>query len=181
MWDILKQEFFGDKKVITVKLQTLCSQFEGLATAKKESIQGYLSKVSAIIGQMKIYGDTITDETIVGKLLRSLHKDYSSVVTAILESKDLSTYTFDELMSSLISHEERMSKSDDNAEEKAFQVKGEPSNIGRTEFTGGRTQGRGGFRGRGRGGSKGRGPGQYGSQRQSKSNVQCYYCKNIWS
>lgn len=145
----------------------------------KESVQGFLSRVSDMVIQMRIYGENITNETIVGKVLRSLHNDYKYIVTAILESKDLSTYSFDELMSSLIAHEERMSKSEENVEEKAFQVKGETFNRERIESTGGRGQGRGGFRGRGRG--RGRGRSQFGSQQQPRSNVQCYYCKKFGS
>lgn len=174
-WEILKQEFFGDKKVITVKLQTLRSQFENLAMKDKESVQRFLSRVSEIVSQMKIYGDNITSETIVGKVLRSLHYDYRHIVTAILESKDLSTYTFDELMSSLIAHEERLSMSIVNAEEKAFQVKGELVNKDKQDFHGSKGQNRGGFRGRGRG----KGRGQFVGQRQFKSNIQCYYCKKF--
>ncbi|XP_056692269.1 uncharacterized protein [Spinacia oleracea] len=44
-WEIIKQEYFGDKKVIAVKLQTLRTQFESLTMTKKESFQDYLSKV----------------------------------------------------------------------------------------------------------------------------------------
>lgn len=175
-WEILKKEYFGDKKVIAVKLQTLHSSFENMAMQDKETVQSFLSRVSDIVSQMRIYGDTITNETIVSKVLRCLHKmkDYKHVVTAILESKDLSTYTFDELMSSLMAHEERMDKStDEDVKEKAFQVKGKMSK-GRY-YDGGRGRGSSG-RGRGQGceESGGRGSGQ---GRSSMSSVQCYYCK----
>ena len=45
-------------------------------------------------------------------MLRCLgkEKNYKHVVTAILESKDLSTYIFYELMSSLMAHEEIIDK-----------------------------------------------------------------------
>lgn len=98
------------------------------------------------------------------------------MVAAIEESKDMSNYTFDELMCSLLAHEARIKKNDDaTEEEKAFQVKGESSFKGRNENSGGKS--RGGFRGRGRGGGRGRG--QSSDQRHYKSNLQCHYCKKF--
>ena len=41
----------------------------------------------------------------MSKVLRSLTKGFVHVVAAIEESKDLYTYDFDELMSSLLAHE----------------------------------------------------------------------------
>ena len=94
-WEIIKHEHFGDKKVISVKLQYLRSSFDNLSHKEKEPVQSYLSRVSG------------------------------HVVAAIEESLDFSTYTFDELMCSLITHEEKILCYDDKVEEKAFQVKGE--------------------------------------------------------
>ena len=44
-WEILKQEYFGDKKAIVVKLQTLHSSFENMTMQDKESVQNFLSRV----------------------------------------------------------------------------------------------------------------------------------------
>jgi len=78
---------------------------------------------------MKTYGENISNETIVSKVLRSLTKDYDHVVAVIEESKDLSTYNFDALMSSLLAYEARVSRHYEKVEENAFQVKGEFSNT----------------------------------------------------
>ncbi|GKB63153.1 retrovirus-related pol polyprotein from transposon TNT 1-94 [Tanacetum coccineum] len=101
-WEILKQEFLGDRKVITVKLQTLCQEFETLKMKDNESVQDYLSRVFGIVNQMKSYGENVTDEITISKVLRSLSSNFDHVVAAIEESKDLLVYTFDELMSYLI-------------------------------------------------------------------------------
>lgn len=136
-WEILRTEFYGDKQVIDVKLQTLHSDFTTLTMKENEPIQGFLSRVSGIVSHMKTYVEIITDETIVSKVLRSLNSDYKYIVTTILESKDLSTYTFDELMSSLLSHGERFKPSATN-DEKALQVKEESSFKGKNEYSGDR-------------------------------------------
>lgn len=167
-WEILKQEYFGDDKVITVKLQTLRRDFETLFMNENESVQGYLSRTSAIVNRMRSYGEKIDNQIVVSKVLRSLTTKFEHVVTAIEESKDLSTYSFDELMSSLQAHEDRLNRSHEKVQEKAFQVKGEFSYKGKAENSAGRGHGRGNFRGRGRGGS-GRGRNQVGEFRQSRA------------
>lgn len=47
------------------------------------------------------------------------------MIEAIEESKDLSKFSFDELIGSLQSHESRINKSIERTEEQAFQVKEE--------------------------------------------------------
>lgn len=146
------------------------------------------------MNQMKAYGKFPTNESIMSKVLRSLSSRLEYVVPTIIESNDLSTYTFDEMMSLLMAHEDRFSKANEKAEEKAFQVKGESSEKGRSGYYGGRgyDRGRGGFHGRCRGYGRGRGyfgdqnqnQGSYGDQShqnsQFKRNIQCRYCKKFW-
>jgi len=70
----LKQEFFGNKKAITIKLQTLCHEFETLTMKEKEFVQEFLS-MSRIISQMKTYSEKVSNETIVNEVLNSLIKN----------------------------------------------------------------------------------------------------------
>lgn len=124
-WKILKKEFQGSAKVITVKLQTYRRDFETLSMRSNESVQTYLSKFSSLVNQMNSYGEDISEETIVAKVERSLTPKFEHIVVAIEESHDLSNYTSDELMSSLQACEERILRSHEKDEEKAFQVKWE--------------------------------------------------------
>ena len=146
-WETLKQEYMGDKKVITVKLQSLRQNFETLAMQEKELVQHFLSRVSGIINHMKSYGENISNETVVCKVLRSLTSKFDHVIVAIEESKDLTTDTFDELMGSLLAYEGRLNMSHEKVEEKAFQVKGESPYKRKSENSGGRGHSRCGFRG----------------------------------
>lgn len=63
-----------------------------------ESVQEYLPRIFSHVSKMRSYGETITNETIVAKVLRSLPPKFVHVVAAIEESKDLSKFSFDELM-----------------------------------------------------------------------------------
>jgi hypothetical protein len=54
------------------------------------------------------------------KLLRSLTTKFNHLVAAIEESKDLTTYKFDELMDQLQAHEVHLNRSEERADTKAF-------------------------------------------------------------
>ncbi|GKE42540.1 putative gag-pol polyprotein, identical, partial [Tanacetum coccineum] len=174
-WEILQNEFKGSTKVITVKLQTLRREFENLNMKSSESAQDYLSRVSTLVNKMKSYGDQINEEAVVSKVLRSLNSKFNHVVAAIEEAHDLSSYSFDELMSSLLTHEDRLNYAQERTEEKAFQVRGDASSKGRVESSDFRGNNRGGYRGRGRG--QGRGGGRSESdERQNRNLIQCRNC-----
>ncbi|GKE52349.1 hypothetical protein Tco_1487505 [Tanacetum coccineum] len=125
-WAILKTGYQGSTKVITVKLQSLRRGFETTSMKGNEYVQEYLAKVSSIVSQMRSYREKITDETIVAKVLRRLHPKFDHVVAAIEESKDLSVFSFDELMGSLQAYEARINRNTNKEEEKAFQIRDEP-------------------------------------------------------
>jgi len=56
--------------------------------------------VFEIVSHMTTYGESISSETVVSKVPRSLIKIPILLLLQIEESKDLSKYNFDELMSS---------------------------------------------------------------------------------
>lgn len=93
---------------------------------KNDYVQEYMSKVSGVVNHIGTYDENINNEIVVSKVLRSLTKGSDNVAT-IEESKDLSTYTFDELMSSLLADKVWISRSSEKVEKNAFLVKREPS------------------------------------------------------
>lgn len=90
-----------------------------------ESVQDFLWRVSGILSQIKFKVEEIGDKIIVSKVLWSLPPKFDHMIEAIEESKDLSKFSFDELIGSLQSHESRINKSIEITEEQAFQVKEE--------------------------------------------------------
>ncbi|CAL8169314.1 unnamed protein product [Prunus armeniaca] len=122
-WEILKIEFQGSQKVISLKLQSLWREFDNLLMKENESIQVFFTKVSGIVNQIRSYGDTILDKKIVEKTLRSLPPKFDHVVAAIEESKDLAALSLHELIGSLEAHEKRINRSTDHSLEQAFQSK----------------------------------------------------------
>ena len=82
-----------------------------------------MTKAMGIINQLRINGEKeLTDQRVVEKVLRSLPKKFEMVVTALLESKDLTNFSIEELICSLLSHEARMTL-DLGTLEHAFQTK----------------------------------------------------------
>ena len=160
-WKILKHEYMGAQKVILVKLQTLRQQFETLSMEQKETVQEYLDRVSTIVNQMKVYGEFRTNENSVSKVLRSPSLQFEYVVPAIIESNDLSTYTFDEMMSFLMAHEDRLSKANEKTGERAFQENEDSLENRISGYYGSQDREKGGYHGRGRG---------YGKERSGSMN-----------
>lgn len=169
-WTILKTAFQGSSKVVVIKLQGLRQMFETLNMNQGETVQSFLARVTAIVNQIRSCGEDLSEKTVVMKVLRSLTTKFDHVVAAIEDSKDLSNYTFDELMGSLQVHEVRLNRLEVKDDTKAF--------CTRSEFSSRQQQGRRRGNGRGRDSRRGRGKPTDNQQHyyQSKKDVECYYC-----
>jgi hypothetical protein len=110
---------------------------------ESENVDQFMTRVMGIVNQIRLTGEAIPDQRIVEKVLRSLPKKFEMVVTTILESKDLSNLSTDELMGSLLTHETRLHLTDESI-----------ANAFKTQFSFNRGRGRGRGRGhQGRGSS----------------------------
>ena len=161
-----------------MKLQILWRDFDNLAMKDSETVQEFVSKVSEIINQIRSYGDNIVDKKVVEKVLRCLPEKFEHVVAAIEESKDLNTYTLDQLFGSLEAHEKRMSRFSSQPLEQAFKSNFNISEKGSTSSS---NKKRGSFQ-RGRDNStRGRGGksnfGQRNFQGNANSKFYCIICK----
>ena len=99
-WDVLASSYAGDQKLKKVRLQTLRRQYELLGMEESETIATYFTRVQTMTNQMQSCGETLSDEKIVEKILRSVHSRFDHVTIAIEESKDLSTLKLEELQGS---------------------------------------------------------------------------------
>ena len=161
IWDSLKQKYQGTTRVKRAHLQAHRKEFELLHMKAGESVNEYFARTLTIANKMKANGENKGDVVVVEKILRSMTPKFDYVVCSIEESKDTNTLTIDELQSSLLVHEQRMSSHVE--EEHALK-------ITHGDQYGGRGRGRGSFGGRGRG---------RGRQYFNKATVECYNCHKL--
>ncbi|XXG55235.1 hypothetical protein AAC387_Pa03g2947 [Persea americana] len=161
IWDSLKQKYQGTALVKRAQLQALRKEFEVLHMKVGESVNDYFGRTLIIANQMRIHGEKMEDVVIIEKVLRSRTSKYDYVVCFIEESNDLDTLSIDELQSSLLVHEQRISRH--TVDEQALQITHGPQQ-------GGRRGGRGTYQGRGRGRAR------FGFD---KSTIECYNCHEL--
>lgn len=161
-WDILANSYAGDQKLKKVRLQTLRRQYELLGMEESESIAAYFTRVQTMTNQMLYCGETLFDESIVEKILRSVSSRFDHITVAIEQAKDLSTMTIEELQGSLEAHEQRMN------EKKTVKPSTEQALAAQTgNKSGGNQRGRGRGRNNYRGG---KGRGNYNNSNSAKVN-----------
>ncbi|GAV87267.1 UBN2 domain-containing protein, partial [Cephalotus follicularis] len=105
-WDTLKEEFQGSERTRAIRLLHLRIEYANLKMKASESVKDFVSRLMEIVNQMKIYGKKFTDQIVVEKVLISLTENFDSKISAIEESKDLSTLTVIDLIKSLQAHEQ---------------------------------------------------------------------------
>nr|XP_028954970.1 uncharacterized protein LOC114823715 [Malus domestica] len=119
-WDILKQEFVGDKRVRSVKVQGLRCDFEYTRMGESESLATYLARLFDLINQMKSYGEDLSNQRIVQKLLISLPKSYDSIASVIENTKDIDVIDAQDVVAILKGYELRLTRHEENSTERAF-------------------------------------------------------------
>ena len=93
----LGTSYQGLDKVKTSKLQILRRYFESLSMKDLESVDSFYTRVVGFINQLKSHGETITDQRVVEKILRSLPLRFESLVVTLEEQIDMTIVTIDEL------------------------------------------------------------------------------------
>ncbi|CAJ2645977.1 unnamed protein product [Trifolium pratense] len=122
-WDILEGYHDGGTKVKKVKLQAFRRQYESMVMEEDQKVSDFFSKLLALVHQMQNCGETVTDEMVVEKVLRSLTPNFDNVVIAIEYVKDTATMKIEELQSALEAHEIKvLSRGSEKKEQQALQA-----------------------------------------------------------
>ncbi|GJU53361.1 retrovirus-related pol polyprotein from transposon TNT 1-94 [Tanacetum coccineum] len=95
----------GNSQVKDNKIDLLVQQYEQFIISKDESINSAFSRFNTIIPSLKALDEGYSSKNYIGKFLRALHPKWRVKVTAIEESKDLTSLSFDELIGNLKVHE----------------------------------------------------------------------------
>ncbi|XP_038992978.1 uncharacterized protein LOC120116622, partial [Hibiscus syriacus] len=105
IWYKLQVTQEGTDEVKKSKISILTHSYENFRMKPNEDIKAMTDRFSTIVNGLKSYGEIISNEKLVRKLVYSLPKSWQSKKTAIIESKDLTSLTLEELIGSLLTHE----------------------------------------------------------------------------
>ena len=100
----MKIKYQGNVKVQRAQLQILRRNFEVLEMKVGESVTDYFSRVLLVANDMRNFGENMSSEKIVEKILRTLTENLNYIVYSIEESNEINSLTVEELQSSLLVH-----------------------------------------------------------------------------
>ncbi|GJV47876.1 hypothetical protein Tco_1438088, partial [Tanacetum coccineum] len=110
IWQSLLITHQGNSQVKDNKIDLLVQQYEQFTILEEESIDSGFARFNTIITSLKALDEGFSSKNYVRKFLRALHPKWRAKVTAIEESKDLSSLALDELIGNLKVHEIVMEK-----------------------------------------------------------------------
>nr|XP_028952473.1 uncharacterized protein LOC114822304 [Malus domestica] len=87
---------------------------------ENEAFSAYLVRLFDLLSQMRSYGEEISNQRIVQKLLISLPRSYDSIASVIENTKDLDTVDVQDVVPILKGNEQRIDRHDEIHTEKAF-------------------------------------------------------------
>ncbi|GJX34929.1 zf-CCHC domain-containing protein [Tanacetum coccineum] len=106
IWKTLLITHQGNSQVKDNKIDLLVQQYEQFVISEDESIDSAaFARFNTIITSLKALDEGYSSKNYVRKFLRALHPKWRAKVTAIEESKDLTSLSLDELIGNLKFHE----------------------------------------------------------------------------
>ncbi|GJX26821.1 hypothetical protein Tco_0233117 [Tanacetum coccineum] len=101
IWDTLLITHQGNSQVKDNKIDLLVQQYEQFTIPEEESIDNAFARFNTIITSLKALDEGFSSKNYVRKFLRALHPKWRAKVTAIEESKNLTSLSLDELIGNL--------------------------------------------------------------------------------
>ncbi|GJR97909.1 hypothetical protein Tco_0270083 [Tanacetum coccineum] len=105
IWQSLLITHQGSSQVKDNKIDLLVQQYGKFTILEEESIDSGFARFNTIITSLKALDEGFSSNNFVRKFLKDLHPKWRAKVTAIEESKDLSSLALDELIGNLKVHE----------------------------------------------------------------------------
>ena len=106
-WDTLKTMRIGVERVREAKAQTRWAEFESLAFKEGEGVESFGIRLQAIMNDLEILGDPITEQKAIMKFLRCVPPPYKQLAMSIESLMDLKKLSIEELTGRLLVVEER--------------------------------------------------------------------------
>ena len=126
-----------------------------LKMKESEFISDFCSRLTAVVSQLRRYGEEVDDVCAAEKILRSFTPKFDCVVCVIEESKDLDSMMVEQFEDSSLTLEEKLKRRKEDPLEQLLKTHASFKGfVDKKSYKGnGQWRGRGGRGGRGRGGS----------------------------
>lgn len=161
-WDAIKVLCMGAERVKEAKVQTLRAEFESLVMKETDQVDDFCMKLSGIVTNIRVLGETMEEASVVRKILRAVLDKFLQIASNIEQFGDMKVMMVEEVVGHLKAHEERMKSRTENASGQLLLTQEEwakkTSKAG-TSSPSQRTRGGHVFRGRGRGNFRNNGGG----------------------
>ncbi|GJX34821.1 retrovirus-related pol polyprotein from transposon TNT 1-94 [Tanacetum coccineum] len=105
IWETLLITHQGNSQVKDNKIDLLVQQYEQFVISEVKFIDSAFTRFNTIICSLKALDEGYSSKNYVRKFLTALHPKWRAKVTAIEESKDLTSLSLDELIGNLKVHE----------------------------------------------------------------------------
>ncbi|GJZ85837.1 hypothetical protein Tco_0651176 [Tanacetum coccineum] len=105
IWKTLLITQQANSQVKDYKINLLVHKYEQFIISEDESINSAFARFNTIITSLKALDEGYSSKNYVRKFLRALHPKWRAKVTAIEDSKDLTSLSLDELIGNLKVHE----------------------------------------------------------------------------
>ncbi|CAL1395133.1 unnamed protein product [Linum trigynum] len=112
IWEKLQIAHKGKSHVKISRINSLKQDFESFVMKPEESIKEMNERFTTIVNSLRNLEVEYASVDLVRKVLWALPKKWTPKVTTIEESKDLTRLSLDELIGSLITHEEKLKRED---------------------------------------------------------------------
>ncbi|XP_059281130.1 uncharacterized protein LOC132034785 [Lycium ferocissimum] len=106
-WEKLEKEYQGSERGRQNQILNLKRDFESLSIQEGETITQYSDRISLIVNRIRLLGENFKDNERLEKILVTIPERFESKISALEESKDLSTISLAELISALQAQEQR--------------------------------------------------------------------------
>nr|XP_012567269.1 uncharacterized protein LOC105851214 [Cicer arietinum] len=112
--DKRKETHEGTTNVKRARVNTLMYEYELFSMKKDESISDLQTRFTHIVNNLHALGKHVENEQQIGKIMRSLTREWQPKITAIAESKDLAKMTIATLFGKLREHEMELHRLDES-------------------------------------------------------------------
>ncbi|GJR36713.1 zf-CCHC domain-containing protein [Tanacetum coccineum] len=115
IWKTLLITHHGNIQVKDNKIDFLVQQYEQFTILEDESIDNAFARFNIIITSLKALDEGYSSKNYVMKFLRALHPKWRAKVTAMEESKDVTSLSLDKLIGNLNVHGAKKESSDEES------------------------------------------------------------------